>query len=276
MRSAAALCAAWRAQGMRIALVPTMGALHAGHMSLIAAARRRADKVVVSIFVNPTQFGPAEDFAQYPRPFAADCRACATAGVDLIFAPQANQMYPPNFSTWVEETALAQHLCGPRRPGHFRGVCTVVLKLFNIIQPHLAFFGQKDAQQALIIRRMVRDLNVPIKIIVCPIVRERDGLAMSSRNAYLSAEQRAVAPRIYAALQRVKAWHAAGWDCLRIRRALEHELASLPGARLDYAALVDEQTLEDVTQPHRGQHILVAVAVFIGTTRLIDNLRLRW
>jgi len=275
-RAAHAQCAAWRAQGLRVALVPTMGALHAGHLSLVHAARRRADKVVVSIFVNPAQFGPHEDLAKYPRPFAADCAACAAAGVDLIFAPRPGDMYPAPYSTWVEETALSQHLCGLRRPGHFRGVCTVVLKLFNIIQPHIALFGQKDAQQALIIRRMVRDLNVPVQLAVCPIVRERDGLALSSRNVYLSPAERAAAPQIYAALRRVTAWHARGWSCARIRHALTTALAAIPGARVDYAAVVDEATLEEIDTAHRGQRVLVAVAVFIGTTRLIDNLRLTW
>lgn len=275
-RATTALCTAWRAQGLRIAFVPTMGALHEGHLSLIRAARRHGDRVVVSIFVNPTQFGPKEDFQKYPRPFAADCRACAKEGVDLIFAPHAADMYPPDFSTWVEETAFSQHLCGLSRPGHFRGVCTVVLKLFNIVQPHIALFGQKDAQQALIIRRMVRDLNVPVKIIVCPIVREPDGLAMSSRNVYLTPEQRAAAPNIYAALRDVKRWHAQGWSCARIRAALTQRLTAIPGARVDYAAIVDEATLEDVSTPRRGQRLLVAVAVFIGSTRLIDNTRLKW
>jgi len=275
-RAAYAQCVAWRAQGLRVALVPTMGALHAGHFSLVRAARRRADKVVVSIFVNPTQFGPKEDYATYPRPFAADCAACAAAGVDLIFAPRPGDMYPAPYSTWVEETALSQHLCGLRRPGHFRGVCTVVLKLFHIIQPHMAMFGQKDAQQALIIRRMVRDLNVPVQVAVCPVVRERDGVALSSRNVYLSAAERAAAPAIYAALRRVREWHRRGWSCARIRTALEHALAAIPGARVDYAAVVDEATLEDIKTAHHGQRVLVAVAVFIGTTRLIDNLRLIW
>lgn len=275
-RTAHALCTTWRAQGLRVALVPTMGALHDGHLSLIRAARRRADKVVVSIFVNPTQFGPQEDLAKYPRPFAADCAACAAEGVDLIFAPRPDDMYPTPYSTWVEETALSQHLCGLRRPGHFRGVCTVVLKLFNIIQPHVALFGQKDAQQALIIQRMVRDLNVPVKIVVCPIVRERDGLAMSSRNVYLSPEERAAAPAIYAALQRVSAWRHRGWSCARIREELMKTLAAIPGARVDYAAVVDEATLDDIETARRGQRVLIAVAVFIGTTRLIDNVRLTW
>lgn len=275
-RAAHALCAAWRAQGLRVALVPTMGALHDGHLSLIRAARRRADKVVVSIFVNPTQFGPHEDWAKYPRPFAADCAACAAEGVDLIFAPRPDDMYPAPYSTWVEETALSQHLCGVRRPGHFRGVCTVVLKLFHIIQPHVALFGQKDAQQALIIQRMVRDLNVPVKMVVCPIVRERDGLAMSSRNVYLSPDERAAAPAIYAALQRVRAWRKRGWSCARIRTELTKTLAAIPGARVDYAAIVDEATLDDIATARRGQRVLIAVAVFIGTTRLIDNVRVTW
>ncbi len=275
-RAAQALAAQWRARGLRVALVPTMGALHAGHLALVRAARRRADRVVVSIFVNPTQFGPREDFQQYPRPFAADCAQCAAAGVDMIFAPPPAAMYPASYSTWVDEDKLSAHLCGLRRTGHFRGVCTVVLKLFNIIQPHVALFGQKDAQQALIIRRMVRDLHVPVSIVTCPVVRESDGLAMSSRNVYLTAAQRAAAAGINAALRRVRARRRAGWPYARVQTALQSELAAIPGARVDYAVIVDEATLDDVTHPQRGQRLLAAAAVCLGATRLIDNLRLTW
>jgi len=266
----------WRAQGLRIAVVPTMGALHDGHVALLHAARRRADKVIATIFVNPTQFGPREDFAAYPRPFAADRRRCAAAGVDVVFAPAPAAMYPPEFSTWVNEEALAQYLCGARRPGHFRGVCTVVAKLLNITQPHLAVFGQKDAQQALIIRRMVRDLNMPVRILVHPIVRERSGLAMSSRNQYLTADERVRAAGIVRGLRLVRTWHKQGMAlpaiCARLRAHLRREVSP----RIDYVSIVDEATLRAVRVPRKRQKMLIAVAVFVGRARLIDNLRLTW
>jgi pantoate--beta-alanine ligase len=270
------LCAQWRAAGERIALVPTMGALHEGHLELIRAARRRTDKVVVSIFVNPTQFGPGEDLGKYPRTLFADRRACAAAGVDLVFAPSARQMYPLEFSTWVEEAALSAHLCGPQRPGHFRGVCTVVLKLLNICRPALALFGQKDAQQALVVKRMVRDLDVPVAIVVCPTVREADGLALSSRNAYLTPAQRAVAPGIYRALSAVPQWRRSGATLSAIRRRLRSRMRAIPGARIDYVSIADEKTLEEVRRARPGQRLLIAVALYFGRTRLIDNVRLRW
>ncbi len=266
----------WRTQGLRIAVVPTMGALHDGHVALLRAARRNADKVIATIFVNPAQFGPREDFAAYPRPFAADARRCAAAGVDVIFAPPPAAMYPPDFSTWVNEEALAQYLCGARRPGHFRGVCTVVAKLLNITQPHLALFGQKDAQQALIIQRMVRDLHLPVRIVVHPIVREPSGLAMSSRNHYLTAAERVRAAGIARGLRQVRAWHAQGLPLAAIRTQLCAQLRREVSPRIDYVSIVDEGTLRAVRTPHQRQKLLIAVALFVGRARLIDNLRLTW
>lgn len=266
----------WRAQGLRIAVVPTMGALHDGHVALLHAARRHADKVIATIFVNPTQFGPHEDFAAYPRPFTADLRRCAAAGVDVVFAPSPAAMYPRDFSTWVHEQALAQYLCGARRPGHFRGVCTVVAKLLNITQPHIAVFGQKDAQQALIIRRMVRDLNMPVRILVQPIVREASGLAMSSRNQYLSDDERARAAGIARGLRLVRTWHSQGVPLPAMRARLRAHLRRNVSPHIDYVSIVDEATLRDVRLPRRRQQLLIAVAVVVGRARLIDNLRLRW
>jgi len=266
----------WRAQGLRIAVVPTMGALHDGHVALLRAARRKVDKVIATIFVNPTQFGPREDFAAYPRPFAADARRCAEAGVDVIFAPVPAAMYPPDFSTWINEEALAQYLCGARRPGHFRGVCTVVAKLLNITQPHLALFGQKDAQQALIIQRMVRDLNMPVQVALHPIVREPSGLAMSSRNKYLTADERARAAGIAHGLRQVRAWHARGLTLAAILTKLRAQLRREVSPQIDYVSIVDEGTLRAVRTPHKRQKLLIAVALFVGRARLIDNLRLTW
>ena len=269
-------CHAWRQAGCTLALVPTMGALHAGHLALIRRARRRADKVVVSVFVNPTQFGPNEDYRAYPRTLAADTKACAAAGADAVFAPAPGAMYAPDFSTWVQEESLARFLCGARRPGHFRGVCTVVLKLFMICQPHCAVFGWKDAQQALIIRRMVRDLNLPVTLVLHPIVRERDGLAMSSRNKYLSPAERMHAVALHDGLAQAKRWQRRGLSATAIRGRLERLLARVPAARVDYVTLVDEHTLADTARPRRGQKLLLALAVFFGPTRLIDNCRLTW
>ena len=260
-----------RRRGLTIAFVPTMGALHAGHAELIRAARQTGGFVVVSIFVNPTQFGPTEDFAKYPRTLDADRSLSAEAGADLIFAPTAADMYPEGAVTFVEVTKLDAELCGPRRPGHFRGVCTIVMKLFQIVQPDRAIFGAKDAQQARIIRQMVRDLNVPVVVQVEPTVREPDGLAMSSRNRYLTPVERAVAPRIYTALQSVRLRALAGeWDVARLESALAAELATIPGSRLDYARIVDDVTLQTIARLERPA--LAAVALFLGTTRLIDNI----
>jgi pantoate--beta-alanine ligase len=260
-----------RARGRTVGLVPTMGALHAGHLSLIEAASRDTRFVVVSIFVNPTQFGPSEDFARYPRPLAHDLDLCARAGVDLVFHPQPETMYPPGYRTFVEVTGLQDVLCGPSRPGHFRGVATVVLKLFNQVQPDRAYFGQKDAQQVRIIRQLVRDLDVPVEVVAGPTVREADGLALSSRNRYLDADQRRHAPALYRALEEARARVAAGErDGAALRRLLAERVAATPGAALDYAAVVDADTLapaDRLTGP-----TLLALAVKFGDTRLIDNL----
>ncbi|HEV3384403.1 MAG TPA: pantoate--beta-alanine ligase [Gemmata sp.] len=260
-----------RLAGKTIGFVPTMGALHEGHAALIRAARAASDFVVVSIFVNPTQFGPKEDFAKYPRTLEADQKICAEAGANLIFAPTVEEIYPERSVTFVDVKELDAVLEGASRPGHFRGVCTVVLKLFNIVQPDRAHFGAKDYQQARIIRQMVRDLNVPVAIQVEPTVREPDGLAMSSRNRYLSPNERSLAPSIYKALQVVGARATAGEiDVARLESALNAALAAIPGSRIDYARIVDADTLQAMTRLDRTA--LAAVAVFLGTTRLIDNI----
>lgn len=263
-----------RTGGLRVGLVPTMGALHEGHAALVRAAKAASGFVVVSIFVNPTQFGPKEDFAKYPRTLEADQKLCAETGADLIFAPGVEEMYPANSLTFVEVGTLGDHLCGASRPGHFRGVCTVVLKLFNIVQPDLAHFGAKDCQQARILSQMVRDLNVPVEMRIEPTVREPDGLAISSRNRYLSDSERAVAPRIYRALQAARARAQAGeTDAARLEAALRAELEAIPGARVDYARVVDAETLQPLARLDRPA--VAAAAAFLGTTRLIDNLSLR-
>ena len=259
-----------RRRGLTVGLVPTMGALHAGHASLIRAARAETGFVVVSIFVNPTQFGPNEDFNRYPRPLEQDLEACGREGVDLAFVPAAAAVYPPGFRTFVEVHGFQDVLCGASRPGHFRGVATVVLKLFNIVQPDVAYFGQKDAQQARLIRQMVRDLDVPVEVRICPIVRAPDGLALSSRNEYLDPEQRRHATVLHRALAEARARVESGErDAAAVRRALAERLASAPGAVVDYATVVDYDTLQPVERL-RGQ-VLIAVAVKFGGTRLIDN-----
>ena len=263
--------AAARRAGKSVGFVPTMGALHEGHASLVRAAAATSQFVVVSVFVNPTQFGPNEDFAKYPRTLEADQKLCSESGAHLVFAPTAAEMYPERSVTFVEVKELDAELDGPARPGHFRGVCTVVLKLFNIVLPDVSHFGAKDAQQARIIRQMVRDLNVPVVVRVEPTVRESDGLAMSSRNRYLSPAERALAPAIYRALQNAQARAAAGeTDVARLESALAAELAAIPGARVDYARVLDANTLQPLARLDR--EVLVAVAVFLGTTRLIDNI----
>jgi pantoate--beta-alanine ligase len=264
------LVAAARHAGRTVGLVPTMGALHEGHASLIRQARAATGFVVVSIFVNPTQFGPHEDLARYPRPFEADLAACAACGADAAFVPSAETMYPPGFRTFVEVTGMQDVLEGASRPGHFRGVATVVLKLFNLVQPDVAWFGQKDAQQALIIRQMVHDFDVPVEVRVAPTVREPDGLALSSRNQYLDPEQRRAAPALARALHAAEALVAAGQtDAATIRAAMAECIAAAPGAALDYAAVADADTLAPVSTL-RGPTLL-ALAVRFGTTRLIDN-----
>lgn len=260
-----------RQHGQTVGLVPTMGALHAGHASLMRAAREETGYVVVTIFVNPTQFGPNEDYQRYPRPFERDLALCAEVGADLVFAPPVAEVYPPGSCTSVEVTGLQDGLCGASRPGHFRGVATVVLKLLNMVQPDVAYFGQKDAQQARIIQQMVRDLNVPVTIRVCPIVREADGLALSSRNVYLTPEQRRHATVLYRALETARAMVASGErDAAKVRQAMATTIQATPGAVLDYAELVDNETLQPVVQI-KGE-VLAALAVKFGNTRLIDNM----
>jgi pantoate--beta-alanine ligase len=259
------------AMGKPLVLVPTMGALHEGHAALIRRARREAGStgsVAVSIFVNPTQFGPSEDFSSYPRTLARDVALCRSLGVDLVFVPSPARMYAPDASTHVVETCLSLPLCGRSRPGHFRGVCTVVLKLFNIFRPDAAVFGEKDWQQLAVIRRMVRDLDVPVRIAACPTHRQHDGLATSSRNARLSPAERAAAPAIHAALRKAAATARSPRDAAtRARRAI----AAIPGARVDYVGAADAATL-DSPQPGRPARLLAAV--FLGRTRLIDNIPL--
>jgi pantoate--beta-alanine ligase len=262
--------AAARERGQSVGLVPTMGALHAGHVSLIRAARAETGFVVVSIFVNPTQFGPQEDLTRYPRPLENDLQVCTAERADVVFLPEVETIYPPGFQTFVEVQQLQKPLCGASRPGHFRGVATVVLKLFQIVQPDIAYFGQKDAQQVRILQQLVQDLNVPVELRVCPTVREADGLAVSSRNAYLDAEQRRYAVALFAAIQEAQQLVAAGERSAdRLVAVMTARIAATPGARLDYAAAVDYWTLQP---PERiAGKVLCALAVWFGNTRLIDN-----
>ena len=248
-----------------------MGALHEGHLSLMRAARAASDVVAASIFVNPTQFGPNEDLAKYPRSFERDCELLTREGVDFLFAPSVEEMYPAGAVTWVTVEELSGKLDGRSRPGHFRGVTTVVSKLFHIVEPDAAFFGQKDAAQVAVIRRMVRDLNLPVAIVVCPIVREPDGLAMSSRNAYLSPEQRKQALVLHRSLERVQKLADAGEvSAAGLAEAGREEFATEPSVRLDYFEIVNPDTLDPVNDISDGA--LVAVAAHLGATRLIDNL----
>jgi pantoate--beta-alanine ligase len=256
-----------------VGLVPTMGALHEGHLSLVRAARAQCDSVVVSIFVNPLQFGANEDLAKYPRTFQRDCELLEREKVDLVFAPSVNDMYPENAVTYVTVEGLSEKLCGRSRPGHFRGVTTVVAKLFHIVEPQLAFFGQKDAAQCAIIRRMVRDLNFPVEIVVGPLVREPDGLAMSSRNAYLSTGERQSALVLNRALTEVKhSFDQGERNAGKLVEVGKKILAQESGARLDYLEVVDPGTLDPVAEIR--SETLVAVAALVGGTRLIDNILL--
>jgi len=260
-----------RRRGKKIGLVPTMGALHVGHVSLIEVARKGCDFVVVTIFVNPTQFGPGEDFAKYPRPLEADLEICRKAGVDAVFAPAPEVMYPGENLTWVTVDKLTEPLCGRTRPGHFRGVTTVCAKLFNIVGPDAAYFGQKDAQQAITIKRMVRDLNMPLEIVVCPTVREPSGLAVSSRNQYLSKQQTKDAAQIYESLQECRRMIDAGQTATQpIIASMREVLQQVPSIQIEYVSIVDAETLEDVDRV--AGKILAAVAVRLGSTRLIDNI----
>ena len=250
--------------------MPTMGALHAGHLSLIEAARKRSDRVVVSIFVNPTQFGPGEDFECYPRPLECDLKELERLGVGTVLVPEADQMYPAGHRTGVLVEGLGRKLCGVSRPTHFQGVVTVVLKLFHLVRPQAAFFGQKDAQQSILIRRMVRDLDLDVEVVVCATVRERDGLAVSSRNRYLSPEERKAAPVLFRSLEWARQEVAGGERRAPVLLAGVHRcLAVEARVRVDYAALVDPVDLEPVDRLE-GKSLL-ALAAFIGTTRLIDN-----
>ena len=260
----------WKSQGLRVGFVPTMGYLHEGHESLIKRASEENDKVVVSIFVNPIQFGPKEDLSTYPRDLERDSKVCEGAGADIIFHPKSEEMYFEDFSTFVDMNGLTSGLCGKSRPTHFRGVCTVVTKLFNIVSPDRAYFGEKDAQQLAIIKRMVRDLNIDVEVIGCPIVREKDGLAKSSRNTYLSMEERSAATILSKALniarEKIKDGERTSSNIIStIKEIIESEKL----ARIDYIEVVDSFSMEGVDTIEKS--VLVAIAVFIGKTRLIDN-----
>lgn len=265
---------AWRSQGLRTALVPTMGFLHAGHLSLMKYARSQADRVMISIFVNPTQFGPGEDLANYPRDLERDLRLAEEAGVDLVFTPEPEAMYPPGDRTRVEVVGMDAHLCGARRPGHFKGVATVVAKLLLLTLPHLAIFGEKDWQQLAILKRMALDLRLPTTILGRPTVREPDGLAMSSRNVYLTPIERAQAPNVRAALLRGQELLDSGERDVERLLALVRDdiLANVPAGRLEYLELVDPDDLEPVSE--WPEQALLAAAIQLGKARLIDNLLL--
>jgi pantoate--beta-alanine ligase len=262
-----------RARGKRIGFVPTMGALHEGHLSLMDRAREMCDTVVVSIFVNPVQFGPDEDFEQYPRDLARDAELAFTRGVDFIFAPAHEDMYAQGFTTYVTVERLSEKLEGASRPGHFRGVTTVVAKLFNIVHPHFAFFGRKDAQQVIIIKRMVRELSIDVEVVVGPTVREEDGLALSSRNVYLSTDERKAATVLRRALERCRTLYNGGErDSERLISAMRSLVEAEPLARVDYIAITNTERLDIVEAIPADKPTLVSLAVFIGATRLIDNI----
>jgi pantoate--beta-alanine ligase len=262
-----------RREGRTIGVVPTMGYLHEGHLSLIAEAKRNAYVTVTTIFVNPTQFAPGEDYQRYPRDFNRDKQLIESAGSEYLFAPSVEEMYPSGFSTYVEVGKITGILEGKFRPAHFRGVTTIVLKLFNTIKPHIAVFGQKDAQQVIVIRRMVRDLNQNIHIIVAPTVREKDGLAMSSRNIYLSPEQRKECTAIYKSLKHGEQMIAGGeGNCARIIAEISSILTSQPSLRIDYVSVVDADTLDEYSVINKNSRVLISLAVRVGTTRLIDNI----
>lgn len=260
----------WKSQGLRVGFVPTMGYLHEGHESLIKRASQENDKVVVSIFVNPMQFGPKEDLSTYPRDLERDSIICERAGANIIFHPENEEMYFDDFSTFVDMNGLTNELCGKSRPIHFRGVCTVVTKLFNIVSPDKAYFGEKDAQQLAIIKRMVRDLNIDVEVIGCPIVRENDGLAKSSRNTYLSEEERCASTILNKALNLAKSKIQDGErDAENIIEIIKNKISEEKFARIDYIEIVDSFSMENVKEINKS--VLVAIAVFIGKTRLIDN-----
>lgn len=260
----------WRKEGLSVGLVPTMGYLHEGHKSLIDKAVEQNDRVVVSVFVNPIQFGPGEDLATYPRDLDRDAALCENAGADLIFHPEPENMYFDDFCSFIDMDGLTKGLCGKTRPTHFRGVCTVVGKLFNIVAPDRAYFGQKDAQQLAVIRRMVRDLNFNLEIVGCPIIREEDGLAKSSRNTYLSPEERKAAVILHKGLSEGEALVRSGeTNAARVKQAIRDVIESEPLARIDYVELVDFDNMEEIDTLKKP--FLAAVAVYIGKTRLIDN-----
>jgi len=260
-----------RAEGRVIGLVPTMGALHEGHTALVARARKECSRVIASVFVNPKQFGPSEDYKKYPRTLEKDAEKLDAIGVDVLFAPEAADVYPDGFRTYVSVEGISERLEGRSRPGHFRGVATVVLKLFEIVQPNFAYFGRKDAQQVRIISEMARDLNLDAEIVVCPIVREADGLALSSRNAYLSVEERRAATVLHRALIAARDELASGIrDALQLQTAMRKIVEAEPLATADYAEIVNAETFESVVRVSRACYAVLAV--FIGKTRLIDNL----
>lgn len=265
---------AWKKEGLSVGFVPTMGYLHEGHQSLIKKAVEENDKVVVSIFVNPIQFGPNEDFEQYPRDLEKDAALCEETGAALIFHPEAEEMYPEGFCTHVDMTGLTDNLCGAKRPGHFQGVCTVVSKLFNIVAPDRAYFGEKDAQQLAVIRRMVRDMNIDVEVVGCPIVREPSGLAKSSRNTYLSREEKRAACVLDRSLTAARSLMNRGErSAENILGVIREEIKEENLAEIDYIKMVDALTMEDVETADRD--VLIAIAVYVGKTRLIDNFTFR-
>ena len=260
-----------RQEGKTIGFVPTMGSLHQGHLSLMEHAKKETDIVIVSIFVNPVQFGPKEDFNQYPRDMGGDTEKTISAGVDILFTPTSSGIYPEGFKTYVSVAVLSEIMCGKTRPGHFSGVSTVVLKLLNIVKPHMSFFGQKDFQQTVIIKRMVKDLNVDVNIIVLPTIRETDGLAMSSRNQYLNKEERRAATILYRTLKKGQSLFESGnKGAEKLREIISHSFQEEPSAHLEYLAIVHPETLEEEKEVRKGT--LIAIAAHIGKTRLIDNI----
>ncbi|HEX9987935.1 MAG TPA: pantoate--beta-alanine ligase [Chloroflexia bacterium] len=272
---ARALCAS-KPSGQAVGFVPTMGYLHAGHLSLVEMARSQNDIVVVSIFVNPTQFGPNEDLSRYPRDMERDLALLKEASVDWVFTPKAEEIYPPGYSTYIDVRKVTSRLEGAVRPGHFQGVATVVAKLFNIVQPHRAYFGQKDAQQVVVVRKMVRDLNFPVEIVVGETMREPDGLAMSSRNVYLTPEERKAALVLHNALSAARSlWEQGERRGTPLREAMEHVLATEPLARPDYVSVADPHTLQELDDSEQAKEALASLAVRIGNTRLIDNFVMR-
>jgi len=264
---------ALKTKGNTIGIVPTMGALHNGHLSLIKRAGRQNDIVIVSIFVNPAQFGPKEDFSQYPRPFGKDAALCRAAGVDIIFVPQPRDMYPDNYLTYINVERITDFMCGRCRPGHFRGVATVVGKLFNIIMPDSAYFGLKDYQQSVVIKKMAVDLNFPVKIVACPIVREKDGLALSSRNIYLAPAERKKALSLYISLQNAKNLIEYK-NTVSVKKLVSEIKKDLSGnaAKIDYIDIRDADTLEELKIINKKRKTVIAIAAFFGSTRLIDNI----